>query len=148
MIIILIIIIKMYAMVDYDQVIKFSVFLKRCFHLVGVIFTSGVKFTLLMIKWNERHFVLWQVCIFLGGGGGNSDATIYFWVEQQFSPKMKNLESWWLIAIFSNPEGWSGLGGCHGGQVGRWVGGLRGGLGFWWPALAASPKTRATLRDC
>ena len=46
-----------------------------------------------------------------------------------------------LIAFFSNCEEWSGFWGMLRGQVGGWVGGLRG-LGFWWPALAASPKPR------
>ena len=36
---------------------------------------------------------------------GNSDTMIYFWVEPQSPPKMKKLESWWLIAIFNNFEG-------------------------------------------
>ena len=33
------------------------------FHLVGGL-PSGVKFTLPRIKWDEPHFVPWQVCIF------------------------------------------------------------------------------------
>ena len=62
------------------------------FYLVGVI---------PRLKWNEWHLVPWQVCNFLG----NSDAMIYFRVKLQFPPKLKKLESWWLIAIFSNREG-------------------------------------------
>ena len=72
------------------------------FHLVGVIFIhSGVKFTIPRIKWNERHFALWQVCNFFG-----KQCTWWFIFElsRNFPSKIKKLESLWLIAIFSNCE--------------------------------------------
>ena len=62
------------------------------------------------------------------------------WCDDLFSSRAisdnEKLENWCLLAIFSHFKGWVwGLGDVA--RAGRW---LEGGVRFWWPAFATSPK--------
>ena len=105
------------------------------FNLVGLIFTLWGK---IYPSKDKMEWAAFRTCIFLG----DSDVMIYFRVKPQFPSKKKKLESWWLMQFLIIAKGSLGFGGCRKGR-GGWVFWSR----FWWPALAASPKTRTTLCD-